>query len=177
MSEEGNYKYTSNIVLIGDKEVGKSNIISKYLKNEFQEVYIPTIRVEFYTKTFNIEGHPIKVQIWDISGQEAYKPIISTYYKGIQGALIVYDITSKKTFDNIDDWIYDLKGLAGKDLKITIIGNKSDLKYKREIMTEKGEKKAKRYEASFIETSALTGENIVMAFENLIMEIYHYFID
>ena len=100
MSKE-KYDYIMKLILIGDASVGKTNILTKYLKNEFDPTSKATVGVELGTKNIQIDNKIIKVQIWDTAGQERYKAITSTYYKGAKGAIIVYDITRKITFDNI----------------------------------------------------------------------------
>ena len=115
--EEENYERMFKVVLVGDSSVGKTNIMSKYLKNEFHEDSKATVGVEFGSKQFNIEGHPIKAQIWDTAGQERYKAITSAYYKGAKGAFVVYDITRKQSFDSVDRWINDLKAAADKTIE------------------------------------------------------------
>ena len=172
MEKKEDYEMMFKIILIGQSSVGKTNILSKFLKNDFDENYIPTIGVEFGSKLFNIEGHRIKAQIWDPSGEEQSKALINAYSKGTKGALVVYDITKKQTLDNVGDLLNNLKKAAHKNLSIILIGNKNDLEDKREIMKEEGEEKAKKYKAAFLETSALTGENLDKAFENLMTEIY-----
>ena len=170
--EEENYEMMFKVVLVGDSSVGKTNIMSKYLKNEFHEDSKATVGVEFGSKQFNIEGHPIKAQIWDTAGQERYKAITRAYYKGAKGAFIVYDITRKQTFDDIDKWRNELVNSCNKEVTIMLIGNKCDLEDQREITKEQGEEKAKSFGFSFIETSALSGENLEKGFEMLIKEIY-----
>ena len=153
------------LILIGDSYVGKSNILLKYLKNQFNENSKTTIGVEFGTKNIIINNKRIKIQIWDTAGQERYRSITSAYYKGAKGALIVYDITRKNTFDNIDKWIIDLKLNGDKNICIIILGNK------REINKNDGIKKAEMYKIAFLETSALNGDNISKAFDELIEQI------
>ena len=131
-----------------------------------------TVGVEFGTKNLEIKDKKVKIQIWDTAGQERYKSITSAYYKGAKGAFIVYDITNKNTFDNIDKWVFDLKTNGDKNIEIIIIGNKSDLEDNREVLKEEGIKKAEEHKTSFIETSALNGDNINKAFEELIEQIY-----
>ena len=160
------------VVLVGDSGVGKTNILSKYIKNEFHEDSKSTIGVEFGSKQLKIEGHKIKAQIWDTAGQEKYKAITSAYYKGAKGAFVVYDITRKETFNSVDRWINDLKTSADKNLTIIMIGNKCDLEDQRQVSADQGEEKGKSYAVAFMETSAFSGENIDKAFGNLINEIY-----
>ena len=160
------------VVLVGDSGVGKTNILSKYIKNEFHEDSKSTIGVEFGSKQLKIEGHKIKAQIWDTAGQEKYKAITSAYYKGAKGAFVVYDITRKETFNSVDRWINDLKTSADKNLTIIMIGNKCDLEDQRQVSADQGEEKGKSYDVAFMETSAFSGENIDNDFGNLINEIY-----
>ena len=169
--ENKEYDLLFKLILIGDSYVGKSNILLKYLKNQFNENSKTTIGVEFGTKNIIINNKRIKIQILDTAGQERYRSITSAYYKGAKGALIVYDITRKNTFDNIDKWITDLKLNGDKNICIIILGNKSDLIDKREINKNDGIKKAEMYKTAFLETSALNGDNISKAFDELIEQI------
>ena len=169
--ENKEYDLLFKLILIGDSCVGKSNILLKYLKNQFNENSKTTIGVEFGTKNIIINNKRIKIQILDTAGQERYRSITSAYYKGAKGALIVYDITRKNTFDNIDKWITDLKLNGDENICIIILGNKSDLIDKREINKNDGIKKAEMYKTAFLETSALNGDNISKAFDKLIEQI------
>ena len=170
--DEDNYEMMFKVVLVGDSFVGKTNIMSKYLKNEFHEDSKATVGVEFGSKQFKIEGHTIKAQIWDTAGQERYKAITSAYYKGAKGAFVVYDITRKGSFESIEKWVNDLTSTADKKLTIVVIGNKCDLEDQRQITKEQGEEKANKLEVAFLETSAFSGENLDKAFEMMMNEIY-----
>ena len=170
--EDDNYEFMFKVVLVGDSFVGKTNIMSKYLKNEFHEDSKATVGVEFGSKQFNIEGHSIKAQIWDTAGQERYKAITSAYYKGAKGAFIVYDITRKNSFESIDKWINDVTAVADKKITIVLIGNKSDLEDQRQVTKEEGEDKANKLQVAFLETSAFSGENLEKAFQMMIKEVY-----
>ena len=170
--DDENYEIMFKVVLVGDSFVGKTNIMSKYLKNEFHEDSKATVGVEFGSKKFNIEGHSIKAQIWDTAGQERYKAITSAYYKGAKGAFIVYDITRKNSFDSIDKWISDVTAVADKKISIVLIGNKNDLEDQRQVTKEQGEDKANKLEVAFLETSAFSGENLEKAFELMMKEVY-----
>ena len=170
--EDDNYEMMFKVVLVGDSFVGKTNIMSKYLKDEFHEDSKATVGVEFGSKQFTIEGHSIKAQIWDTAGQERYKAITSAYYKGAKGAFVVYDITRKTSFESIDRWVNDLTAAADKKITIVVIGNKCDLEDQRQITKEQGEEKSAKLEVAFLETSALSGENLDKAFELMMNEIY-----
>ena len=171
MSEE-DYEMMVKIILIGDSAVGKTNIMSKYLKGQFMENSKATVGVEFGSKIFKISNHNIKAQIWDTAGQEKYKAITGAYYKGSKGAFVVYDITRKDTFDSADKWINDLKVSADPKINIMLIGNKNDLEDKREVLKEQGEEKAKSFGCAFLETSALSGDNIERGFEMMVSDIF-----
>ena len=173
--EDDSYEMMVKVVLVGDSGVGKTNIMSKYLKNQFMENSKATVGVEFGSKLFNHQGHKIKAQIWDTAGQEKYKAITGAYYKGSKGAFIVYDITRKDTFASIERWVNDLKATSDPKLTIILIGNKNDLDDKREVSKDQGEEKAKSFGCAFLETSAFSGDNLDKAFELMVKEIYEKF--
>ena len=166
------YNMIFKIVLIGDTSVGKTNILSKYLTDEFDAKSKATVGVEFGVKNFKIENNIVKVQIWDTAGEERYRSITNAYYKGAKGSLLVYDITNKKSFENVEKWISDLKANADEDISMILLGNKTDLEDKRVVSTEEGKNKAEFYNLTFMETSALNGNNIQEAFNELIMDVY-----
>ena len=167
------YDYLFKLILVGDSYVGKTNILSKYIKNEFNQSTKSTVGVEFGTKILKIEDKIIKAQVWDTAGQERYKSITSTYYKGAKGAFIVYDITNRETFESVDKWIQDLNMNSDKNVTLLLIGNKKDLVDKRDVTKEEGEEKAKSFGLAFLETSALTGENIDKVFDYMLKEVYN----
>ena len=160
------------LILIGDAAVGKTNILSKYLRDEFDPNSKSTVGVEFGTKNITLENNKIKLQIWDTAGQERYRSVTSAYYKGAKGAILVYDITRKATFENIDKWIPDLKNNGDSDIIIMLIGNKCDLENERQVSTSEGKEKAENYKIAFLETSAMDGTNIQRAFQELIEDVY-----
>ena len=161
------------LVLLGDSGVGKTNLISRYISNSFDENTRATIGVEFFCKNFRInKKRTIKVEIWDTAGQERYKAITSVYYKGAKGAFIVYDITLRKTFENIDKWIGEIKERTTDDVKLIIIGNKTDLNNEREVKSEEALIKYQDMDIPLIETSALEDTNVNEAFINLIKIVY-----
>ena len=172
MADDENYEMMFKVVLVGDSFVGKTNIMSKYIKNEFHEDSKATVGVEFGSKQFTVEGHSIKAQIWDTAGQERYKAITSAYYKGAKGAFIVYDITRKQSFESVEKWVNDVTAVADQKITIILIGNKSDLEDQRQITKEQGQEKANKLELAFLETSALSGENLDKAFDMMMNEVY-----
>ena len=175
--DDEEFEMMIKIIIIGDSSVGKTNIMSKYLKGQFLENSRATVGVEFGSKSFKIDNHNIKAQIWDTAGQEKYKAITGAYYKGSKGAFVVYDITRKETFENIDKWINDLKTTADPRINIILIGNKCDLEEKRVVLKEQGEEKARAFNCAFLETSACNGDNIDKGFEMMATEIYKRYKD
>lgn len=121
------------LVLVGDSGVGKSNIISRFTKNQFNLESKTTIGVEFATKVIEIDNRSIKVQIWDTAGQERYRSMASAYYRGAVGALLVYDITRASSFENLQKWLKELKNYGSEDMVCLMVGNKSDLKQYRSL--------------------------------------------
>ncbi|KAL9296576.1 hypothetical protein ACSQ67_022472 [Phaseolus vulgaris] len=167
------YDYLFKIVLIGDSGVGKSNILSRFTRNEFCLESKSTIGVEFATRTLQVEGKTVKAQIWDTAGQERYRAITSAYYRGAVGALLVYDITKRQTFDNVQRWLRELRDHADSNIVIMMAGNKSDLSHLRAVYEDDGQNLAEREGLSFLETSALEATNIEKAFQTILTEIYH----
>lgn len=158
--------------------VGKSSLLSKYVKGIFPVSPVPTIAIEFATKIVQIkEGGYIKAQIWDTAGQEKYKAITSHHYRKAVGALIVYDVTKRSTFDNVIKWYSDLRNIAEKECIITLVGNKVDLldrnNRRREVSYEEGKKLAEMNNMLFFEASALTSVKVNDCFEDLLQEIYN----
>ncbi|OWM67664.1 hypothetical protein CDL15_Pgr024749 [Punica granatum] len=107
--EEGGEEYLFKIVIIGDSAVGKSNLLSRYARNEFNPHSKATIGVEFQTQSMDIDGKEVKAQIWDTAGQERFRAVTSAYYRGAVGALVVYDISRRTTFENVGRWLDELK--------------------------------------------------------------------
>ena len=160
------------VVFLGDSSVGKSNIISKYKLNEFNRNSKSTVGVEFYSKIITQNNKNIKIQIWDTAGQERFKSITKSYYKGAKGAIIVYDITRRATFENVQEWFKDTKTMGDNThLVLMLVGNKCDLVNERQVSTEEGKKEAEMNGMAFMETSALDGTNIQNAFEEMALLI------
>lgn len=164
----GGEDYLFKIVIIGDSGVGKSNLLSRYVLNEFHTESKATVGVELQSKIFQISEHVIKVQLWDTAGQERYKSITAAYFKGAKGAMMVYDITRKESFESIDRWQQQIKELGDPDASLILCGNKADLQQNRAVPTDKAIDKAKNIGASFMETSAADETNVEAAFKTLI---------
>ena len=173
MTEKKDYDYLFKILILGDSFVGKTNILKRFVHNEFDSTTKETVGVEFDSKNYNFGEKTIKAQIWDTAGQERYRSVTKAYYKGAKGALLVYDISRRITFENIDNWIIDLRTNGDKDILIILIGNKSDLNSKREVNKDEAENKAEQYNIAFLETSAKNGDNIDKAFGELVEQVYN----
>jgi len=172
MGEPSNYDYLFKVVLIGDSGVGKSNLLSRFTRNEFNLESKSTIGVEFATRSINVDGKTVKAQIWDTAGQERYRAITSAYYRGAVGALLVYDIAKHATYVNVTRWLKELRDHADSNIVIMLVGNKSDLKHLRAVPTEEAKAFSTENGLSFIETSALDASNVEAAFQNILTEIY-----
>ncbi|KAI4120330.1 MAG: hypothetical protein LQ338_007094 [Usnochroma carphineum] len=166
------YDFLFKVVLIGDSGVGKSNLLSRFTRNEFNLDSKSTIGVEFATRSIQVDAKTIKAQIWDTAGQERYRAITSAYYRGAVGALLVYDISKHQTYENVQRWLKELRDHADANIVIMLVGNKSDLKHLRAVPTEEAKQFASENNLSFIETSALDASNVELAFQNILTEIY-----
>ena len=166
------YSYLFKMVLIGDSGVGKSNILSRFTRNHFSLDSKSTIGVEFATRTLHVESKIIKAQIWDTAGQERYRAITSAYYRGALGAVLVYDVSKPTTFENISRWLKELRDHADANIRIMLVGNKTDLKHLRAVATEDAQSFAEAEGLSYIETSALEATNVEEAFQLILGDIY-----
>ncbi|GAM27307.1 hypothetical protein SAMD00019534_104820 [Acytostelium subglobosum LB1] len=133
------YAFLFKYIVIGDTGVGKSCLLLQFTDKRFQPVHDLTIGVEFGARMINIDNKPIKLQIWDTAGQESFRSITRSYYRGSAGALLVYDITRRETFDHLTCWLKEARYYANNNMTIILIGNKSDLEQKRAVSYEEGE--------------------------------------
>lgn len=166
------YEYLYKIVLIGDSGVGKSNLLSRFTRNEFNLESRSTIGVEFATRTLEIDGKRVKAQIWDTAGQERYRAITSAYYRGAVGALIVYDISKTELYESVLRWLKELKEHADANIVIELVGNKSDLDHLRAVPTDEAKSFANENSLLFTEASALSSDNVDLSFHQLLKNIY-----
>ncbi|XWS56224.1 hypothetical protein CRYUN_Cryun09bG0067800 [Craigia yunnanensis] len=164
--------YVFKVVLIGDSAVGKSQLLARFSRNEFSVDSKATIGVEFQTKTLAIDHKIVKAQIWDTAGQERYRAVTSAYYRGAVGAMLVYDMTKRQSFDHMAMWLEELRGHADKNIVVMLIGNKCDLGSLRAVPTEDAQEFAQRENLFFMETSALESTNVETAFLTVLSEIY-----
>ena len=154
------FNFSFKIIIIGDQNVGKSSITIRGAKNLFNEVYTPTVGFEFITFNVRINDQIVKLQIWDTCGQERYRSLISSFYRNSCLAIIVYAIDSQNSFENVEDWIDEIKSQTNPNIKIFLIGNKKDLENQRCVDKNIAEQIVKEHNLDFfMETSAKTGEN------------------
>ena len=156
------------IIFVGDAGVGKTTIISRIMDNPYNEVYEPSIGVDFMSKNIKFRDQNVKLQMWDTAGQEKYKGLIPSYVRNSSIVFLVYDISVKTSFDNIPKWITFIRTIENTSL--VLCGNKIDLS-NREVKKEEGEELAKKEGIQFFEVSAKTDENIKNMFYNVVVEL------
>lgn len=168
------YDYLFKIIFVGDANVGKTALAERITKNEFREHYNSTIGVDFSTVTLDICDHTIKTHIWDTAGQECFASIISTYYRGIAGAVIVFDVSSRNSFCKCSFWLNQIKqnGTIGHLPIITLVGNKID-KAAREVTYDEAVNFAEKNNMTYYETSARTNIDVMKFYQGLIEKIYN----
>ena len=161
--------YVFKVIIIGPGAVGKTSILHRFVEDKFSFRYKLTIGADFLSKIIQKNNETIKLQIWDIGGQDRYKFLRQSFFDGANGALIVFDLSRWHTFEEIDGWLSDLREYAGEEIPFAIIGNKADLIDKKDELYEResAEVFAKKEETCYVETSAKTGENVEEAFLNL----------
>mmetsp|Transcript_65859 Transcript_65859/g.73721 ORF Transcript_65859/g.73721 Transcript_65859/m.73721 type:complete len:218 (+) Transcript_65859:201-854(+) len=161
------YSYLFKYIIIGDTGVGKSCLLLQFTDKRFQPVHDLTIGVEFGARMVNLDGDKlVKLQIWDTAGQESFRSITRSYYRGAAGALLVYDITRRDTFQHLNRWLEEARQHAQSNMVIMLIGNKNDLEHRRAVTTEEGKAFADANGLIFLETSAKTAYNVEAAFIN-----------
>ena len=173
---DSHYDYVAKVVLVGDSNVGKSNLLGRFISNEFTTEKKPTLGVEFGTKIIVSHDKLIKVQIWDTAGQEKYKSITNSYYVHSKGAIVVFDISVKSSFDSIEKWVHDVLEISGNNIPLLLLGNKCDLTELRKVSYDEGLNKAKKLNMTYFETSALDGINVNEAFQAMTDNVFTTFL-
>jgi small GTP-binding protein len=166
------YDHLYKIVLIGNSNVGKTNLISRFSRDEFDIHSHSTIGIEFSTRTIRIQDKIVKAQIWDTAGQERFRSISKSYYRGSDGGFIVFDITNRESFENITKWYSEIITYSKPNVKIFLIGNKMDLENRRVVTKEEASEYARSYKMTYVETSAFTPNNVNKIFIDLFTEIH-----
>ena len=163
------YNYIFKIILIGNSNVGKSSILKRYIQKVFDDNYSCTIGVDFFMKSITIGEKTIKLQLWDTAGTEKFRSITTGYYRGANAALVVFDLTSKKSFTALNEWIQNYYKYSNPDSvkNVVIIGNKCDLTESREVTEEEINDFIKDNNITYFETSAKDGKNIDECFNHM----------
>jgi len=155
------------LVFLGEQSVGKTSLITRFMYDSFDNMYQATIGIDFLSKTMYLEDRTVRLQLWDTAGQERFRSLIPSYIRDSSVAVVVYDISSLKSFQNTRKWVDDVRGERGNDVIIVLVGNKTDLGDKREVTQAMGEEEAKRCGALFVETSAKVGANVKGLFRKI----------
>ena len=174
LSEEfSEYDLSFKIIVVGDSGVGKSCLTMKGTKNHFEDCYSPTVGFEFFTFNIRINDKNIKLQIWDTCGQEAYRSLITSFYRNASLAILVYSIDNQNSYNNIEAWLNEIKSQSNPDTKTFLIGNKLDLENQRRIPKDIAQHFCKDHGFNYFEeTSARTGVNAQKVFINAAKELY-----
>jgi small GTP-binding protein len=159
------------IVLIGNTSVGKTNILSKYLTDQFDPDSKATVGVEFGTKNFKIENNIVKVQIWDTAGQERYRSITTAYYRGAAAICVCFDITNRESFNNLEMWFDEVGKYTDNDVDKVVLANKCDLEDERKVKNEEVANFEKEHGIKIMNVSAKTGEGIENAFKFIVEKL------
>ena len=160
------------VLLLGDSTVGKTCFLLQYTEKSFQTEHMSTIGLDYRLKNIILKnGKKVKLQIWDTAGQDRFRSVTKTYYKGAHGILLIYDVTSLQTYENVKNWITQIREEANPHIVIYIIGNKIDMIEGRKVKTEEGQQLANEFHLQFFETSAKTGQNINETFDSLVNKI------
>lgn len=169
MSEDCVYK----VLLLGDSTVGKTCFLLRYCDKTFQEAHLSTIGLDYRLKSMTLaSGKRIKLQIWDTAGQDRFRAITKNYYKGANGIILIYDVTNIQSFENVKNWIAQIKEEANPNVIIYLAGNKIDVnESEKAVKTEDGKKIADELAIKFYETSAKNGINVNEIFEDLVEKI------
>jgi small GTP-binding protein len=162
------FDYSIKTVVVGDSCTGKTCLVFRCVRTRFDEESLPTLGVEFLTKIVQTERHRIELQLWDTAGQELFRSVTRGYYRGSAAVLVVFDLTSRDSFDHIGRWLQDVMDVARSDAVTILIGNKSDLADARQVSTEEAESFANENSMKYFETSAKTGANVEEAFEAVV---------
>eukprot|EP00331_Platyophrya_macrostoma_P020054 CAMPEP_0176475716 /NCGR_PEP_ID=MMETSP0127-20121128/43756_1 /TAXON_ID=938130 /ORGANISM="Platyophrya macrostoma, Strain WH" /LENGTH=189 /DNA_ID=CAMNT_0017871333 /DNA_START=44 /DNA_END=610 /DNA_ORIENTATION=- len=159
-----NFNCLFRFIIVGDTFVGKSCLLTQFTDHTFKNDFEATIGVDFASKTITVREKKVKLQIWDTAGQESFKSVTRSYYRGAIGALLLYDITRQDSFKNVEMWLKETRSHASEKMSIVLVGNKSDLSSKRAVSYEEGAKYAQEHGLAFFETSAKEGTNVQEVF-------------
>ncbi|XP_068711467.1 ras-related protein Rab-13-like isoform X1 [Montipora foliosa] len=161
---EKDYEVTYKILILGDSGVGKTCLIFRFIEDIFSDSYISTIGIDCRSRTVDVDGKKVRLQIWDTAGQERFRTLTSAYFRGAMGIILVYDITTEDSFKHISQWLQNIQDNASPAVCKILVGNKLDCEDERIIGTIRGKSISENAELEFFETSARTGEGVTEAF-------------
>ncbi|XP_029692152.1 ras-related protein Rab-26 isoform X1 [Takifugu rubripes] len=168
------YDIAFKVMLVGDSGVGKTCLLVRFKDAAFLAgSFISTVGIDFRNKVLTIDGVKVKLQIWDTAGQERFRSVTHAYYRDAHALLLLYDVTNKASFDNIQTWLTEIHDYAQQDVVLMLLGNKADAAQERVVKREDGERLAKEFGVPFMETSARSGLNIDLAFTAVAKELKH----
>ncbi|EGC30626.1 hypothetical protein DICPUDRAFT_41201 [Dictyostelium purpureum] len=156
----GKSLYLFKFLILGDASVGKSCLLHRFTDNRFKSQSSHTIGVDFASKIIDIQGRAVKLQIWDTAGQERFRSVTRSYYRGSSGVVLVYDVSSRESYNHINNWLSDARALASKDVTVILVGNKADLSEEREVSFLEASRLAQENDLLFMEASALSGDGV-----------------
>lgn len=169
------YDYLFKILIVGDSHVGKSCMLTRYVDDSFTESYAVTIGVDFRIRTIELNKKVIKIQIWDTAGQDRFRSIVTSYYKGSNGIILAYSIDSRESFNQITQWINDCERYASENVCKILVGTKTDLDKNRTVTKLEGDELAKKLGIPFIEISSKLNTNVELAFETLMKGMLKFY--
>lgn len=167
VQRSGQHEMLFKMLIIGDSGVGKSSLMLRFTDNMFTEAFLGTIGVDFKIKMVDIQGTKARLQIWDTAGQERFRTITSSYYRGAQGIIVVFDVTSPESFSNVQKWIQEIERYGTDGVIILLVGNKTDLVDERKVSRTDAEEFAVQFGLLYLETSAKSSHNVNETFEHL----------
>ncbi|KAF8621940.1 hypothetical protein AX15_007375 [Amanita polypyramis BW_CC] len=161
------------LLLIGNASVGKSSLLLRFSDEQWlpEDEASATIGVDFRVHKMDVNGKKVKLSIWDTAGQERFRTITSSYYRGAQGVILVYDVTSRETFDALPRWYAELDTYISTPVIKILVGNKVDKEYSRQVATSEGEAYAKKMDSLFVEASAKTAVGVKETFKEVVQKI------
>lgn len=171
MEDEEKYDFIFKVLLLGNSNVGKSSLLLRFADNVWSDGFVPTIGVDFKIKSLMVDNKKVKMQIWDTAGEERFRNVIASYFRGGHGILLIYDITDRETYSSLENWLIEIEKNSSQNVLKILIGNKSDLNDQRVISIDEGQKFANINGMKFMETSAKTNSNVLETFELLAREL------
>jgi small GTP-binding protein len=170
------YHYLFKLLLIGDSGVGKSCLMARFAKEDYSDAYNGTIGIDFWTKTIQLDGKTVKLQIWDTAGQERFRTITSNYYRGAHGIIVVYDVTDQESFNNVKQWLQEIDRYGDEKVNILLVGNKCDRTSDKVVDNTAAKEYADQLGIPFLEASAKNATNVEKIFVTMAVKVKDKFV-